>query len=232
MKYVLAVLAIVAAVAALFFRPPQMPTGSGFPVASMVHASSGPAAGGDHGGTAAAPRGGRGRLDGAASSRPRQIVVYVAGEVAKPGVYALPAGARAENALARAGGAKPDADLVAVNLAEPLDDGVEVAVPKLGEPARRSRRSAHPRRRSTHGSRGHGGYRGAGAAAPAQFSLDLNTTDADSLQAVPGIGPALAARIVEYRARNGRFASVDELADISGITPRLQAELAQYVTVR
>jgi competence protein ComEA len=164
------------------------------------------------------------------AEQPR-VVVYVAGEVNKPGVYAFAPGARAQEALARAGGPKPDADLVAVNLAAALDDGAEIAVPKIGAEPSRGRRARGPRVRAAHAPRRHG-RRGRSAPGDAPSgSVDLNAADAAQLETLPGIGPALAERIVEYREINGPFASADELADVSGITPRLQAALAERVVI-
>lgn len=165
-----------------------------------------------------------------APSRPRPsptpggLVVYVAGEVARPGVYRLRAGSRAADALARAGGARPGADLVAVNLAAPLRDGEELVVPRPGAGARAAPRPARsPRRRAGPRSR---------RAAPPALALDLNRADAAALAELPGVGPALAQRIVAFREANGPFASPDELLDVAGITERRFADLAPYVIVR
>jgi competence protein ComEA len=230
MKYVWAGLAIVAAVAALFFRPPSGERGRALPPASNPGVGS-------VGVPLEAPTSGPERV-GAHGGRPRpisaRVVVYVAGEVNKPGVYAFASGARAQEALARAGGPKSDADLVAVNLAAPLDDGAEIAVPKIGEASTRGRRSAGPRARASHAPRGHGRRRrrnGRSEVAPVR-SVDLNAAGASELETLPGLGPALAQRIVEYRDVNGPFTSVDELADVSGITAHLQEELANYLIVR
>jgi competence protein ComEA len=228
-KYVLAGLAVVAAITALVVRPPHgdaVPTApsGGVPTSDVADAAR-----------AGSPL--RGRFS-AHASRQAKVVVYVAGEVVKPGVYSLAAGSRAQDALLRAGGAKADADLVAVNLAAPLEDGTEIAVPQIGAaPAGRARA---PRGRSAHARRGSGGRSSRGghrrgrsdAAAPLPQSIDLNAADVDELEALPGIGPTLAARIIAYRETNGPFASVDELADIAGITPGLQEKIADFVVVR
>jgi competence protein ComEA len=155
--------------------------------------------------------------------------VYIAGEVVKPGLYSLPPGRRANDVLALAGGPKPGADLVAVNLAARVADGDEIVVPKIGSESPRARRSAGPRAHAPHAHARR--KRATPPAAPAP-SIDLNTADESTLEALPGIGPGLARRIVEYREANGPFASVDELADVSGITPRLQDELADAVVIR
>jgi competence protein ComEA len=259
MKYVWAGLAIVAAIAALFFRPPNgewghaLPSAAGPAVGSLGGslAASGASRGADSpwagdaksangvgassSDTIARTIGGdRARFSGGRSGSSARIIVYVAGEVNKPGVYAFASGARAQEALARAGGPKPDADLVAVNLAAPLDDGAEVAVPKIGETRARSRRAAGPRVRSSHAPRGHGRRRRNPRASDngEPRSVDLNAADANQLATLPGLGPALAQRIVDYRDVNGPFTSTDELADVSGITPHVQEELANYLVVR
>jgi competence protein ComEA len=136
-----------------------------------------------------------------------------------PGVYALSGDARAQDALAKAGGPAHDADLVAVNLAAHVVDGDEIAVPRQGEARSASTaRSAH-RRTSAGGARParRRPRRSAVANAP---TVDLNTADENTLAELPGIGATLAARIVEFRTLNGPFASVDGLADVAGITPQ------------
>jgi competence protein ComEA len=218
MKYVFIALAVVAAVAALFFRPP-LPARDPVPVAGQEIGAA----------ISASPSAARAWRVRAA---PRPIVVYVAGEVVSPGLYGLAPGSRVDAALKRAGGAKPDADLVAVNLAAPLDDGMEVAVPKIGAEASHGRRRAGPARDGHASRRGHGRRRHGAQPTPAPQSIDLNAAAEGDLETIPGIGPALAQRIIAYRDSNGPFTSVDELADIAGITPSLQDRLADYVMIR
>ncbi len=131
-------------------------------------------------------------------------VVYVAGAVARPGLYRLAPGARADDAVRLAGGMRPGADPVAVNLAARIADGDEIVVPRIGEATPR------PRGRTPRSRR---------AATPAPASVGLNDAGADALARVPGLGPALAARIVAFRATNGAFANLDELLDVNGMTP-------------
>lgn len=147
---------------------------------------------------------------------PAAAVVYVAGAVARPGLYTLAPGARAAQAVSDAGGFTPAADSAGVNLAERVSDGEEIRVPRVGE------RTPRPSLRSR--------SRARKSAAP--HSVDLNQADAASLALLPGVGTALAQRIVEFRAVNGAFASVDELADVAGITPRRADALAAYVYVQ
>lgn len=165
------------------------------------------------------------RHPGAAPSPAGPVVVYVAGEVVHPGVYSVPSGSRVEAAVRRAGGTRPDADPLAVNLAERVHDGEEIAVPARGTvPLAGPRRAAspHPRR----------GGRTARRAVPAPAqAVDLNTADQSALAALPGIGPQLASRIVAFREANGPFASADELLDVSGITQHRYDAIAPYVLV-
>ena len=161
-----------------------------------------------------------------AAPSPSGVVVYVAGEVVHPGVYRLGAGRRVVDALQLAGDAKPDADLVAVNLAEPLRDGAEIAVPAKGERHIARARTPPARAHTPRGSR-----RSRKRATLPEAPIDLNTADATALAALPGVGAGLAERIVRFRDANGPFDSVDELADVSGITDRRLESLAPYLTV-
>lgn len=142
-------------------------------------------------------------------------VVYVVGAVVHPGLYHLQQGARVNDAVERAGGLRADADPAAVNLAERISDGEEIHVLRMGEtapaPARRSKRKH--------------------ATAVPDAPIDLNAADAQSLASIPGIGPTLAERIVVYRRLNGPFGSLDELADVAGMTQRRIDAMAAYASV-
>ncbi|MBV8580364.1 MAG: helix-hairpin-helix domain-containing protein [Candidatus Eremiobacteraeota bacterium] len=174
-----------------------------------------------------------------------QTLVYVAGDVFRPGVYAVDPLGRVRDAVARAGGTRPDADLVAINLAAHLADGDEIVVPRRGEaaPARDVRGSARSgAKHSSHGSHRKRGHRRRKPAAdgpppvadgpPPVAEVDINSADAAILATVPGIGDGLAERIVAYRAQNGAFASVDELLDVAGITEHRLDALIPYVVAR
>ncbi|UZN01816.1 ComEA family DNA-binding protein [Cellulomonas sp. S1-8] len=147
-----------------------------------------------------------GRVTGDAADPADELVVHVVGAVADPGVVRLPLGSRVAEAVAAAGGSTPEADLAGVNLARVLTDGEQLVLPQVG---------AAP----------------AAVVGPPQDALvDLNTADAVTLEALPGVGPVLAARIVEHRA-GSPFTTVDELDDVSGIGPALLAELRPRVRV-
>jgi competence protein ComEA len=137
-----------------------------------------------------------------------KALVHVAGEVRRPGVYRVGAGARAIEAIRRAGGPTRRADLSALNLAAPLQDGQQVLIPARA-------------------ARGGGGAASAPAAAGGAV-ISLSSATEEELDALDGIGPTLAARIVEWRRAHGGFASVDQLLDVPGIGPaRLEAVRAR-----
>lgn len=133
------------------------------------------------------------------------LVVDVAGAVRRPGLYHLTAGTRIADAVAAAGGATPRADVTLVNLAAPLADGEQVLVPVSGAAA------------------------GAGAGPSTTAPLDLNTASAEQLDALPGVGPATAQKIIDYRQAHGPFRSIDELEAVPGIGPSKLAQLKGLV---
>jgi competence protein ComEA len=148
------------------------------------------------------------RLHRAPPSNATRVLVYVAGEVARPGLYRLASGARVADAIRSAGGTLPDADPLAVNLAASVADGDEVAVVARGAAIARRTRTRTPRSRLA-----------SRRDPPAEASVDPNVADAQTLARVPGIGPAIASRIVALRASDGPFASADQLLDVAGMTP-------------
>ncbi len=158
-----------------------------------------------------------------------EVVVDVVGRVARPGLVRLRPGARVADAIASAGGAKRGADLSALNLARLLIDGEQVRVPKVGE--------APPAAPGSVGGGGPllggagGGSPGAGAGTAAAPAVSLNSADLTMLDSLPGVGPVLAQRIIDWRTEHGRFTSVDELGEVSGIGDVLMARLRPRVTL-
>ena len=139
-----------------------------------------------------------------------QMVVHVAGKVKTPGIVRLPSGSRVLDAVEAAGGPLQGVDLTGLNLARLITDGEQILVgvpPPAGADAAPS-----------------GGSAGVGL-------VNLNTSSAEQLEALPGIGPALAGRILAWRDQHGQFGSVEELQEVSGIGPAIFAELADLVTV-
>jgi competence protein ComEA len=162
----------------------------------------------------------------ARAGRAARIVVYVAGAVRRAGIYELPPSARAFDALRAAGGATAGADMMAVNLAQPLSDGDEVAVPPAG-----TRRSAHTRASAGRAHAHHKKKRHRRDDAPSSV-VDLNAAGESELEDLPGIGPALAERIVAFREQTGPYGSSDDLLDVAGMTQSKLDAIAPYVSVR
>lgn len=154
--------------------------------------------------------------DSPTASAPAEVVVHVAGEVVSPGLVRLPVGSRVADAVAAAGGAGPNADLDAVNLARVLVDGEQVYLPAPGE--------------SVPATSGQGGGAATGSGVAAAL-INLNQASAAELEELPGIGPSLAARIVAWREEHGGFQDVAELDEVSGIGPSLMAQLTPLVTL-
>lgn len=155
---------------------------------------------------------------GAASGREgRGLYVHVAGAVRRPGLYRVPGGSRVAVALARAGGPLRRAEMTAVNLAQPLEDGQQVVVPAaLADGA------------VPGGAVGAGGAAVPGGAA-GEVPISLATATQEQLEGLDGIGPVLAGAIIEYRDANGGFRSVEELQEVDGIGEKRFAALEQAV---
>ena len=156
------------------------------------------------------------------------ILVHVVGAVRRPGLVRLAAGARLEDAVEAAGGATASAQLDAVNLAGVVSDGEQVRVPRRGETP-----TAAPAGAAGSGAADGTGTEaaGAGSSGASATPVDLNTADVAALDALPGIGPVLAQRIVDRRTQGGPFTSVDQLDEVSGIGPTLLARLRDLVRV-
>ncbi|HKD32040.1 MAG TPA: helix-hairpin-helix domain-containing protein [Gaiellaceae bacterium] len=163
--------------------------------------------------TPAAPLPASPGLGASAAAAPHaRVVVDVVGAVRQPGLYRLEQGSRIADAIARAGGATPKAELAQVNLAAPLADGEQVVVPKRGAPGAVPSASGSP----------------SGTATPAA-PVQLSTATLEQLDSLPGVGPATAQKILDYRTKHGAFSSVDELDAVPGIGPKRLEQLRDLV---
>jgi competence protein ComEA len=148
---------------------------------------------------------------------PAPLAVYVNGGVKSPGVYQLPKGSRVQDAIDAAGGFSRSADSSRVNLAALIEDGMQLAVPTktptllplvIG-----------------------GAAHGSTPPAPASGLIDINTADAALLETLPGIGPTIAQRIVDYRTEHGAFQTIEEIMNVPGIGSSTFDKIKDYITV-
>jgi competence protein ComEA len=169
-----------------------------------------------------------------AEEEPGTIFVHVIGAVQKPGIYELPVKSRVFEAVEKAV-PLPEAELQALNLAKLLRDEEKVIVPWAGEAAGDSSNSAqtpglNPGSGSNPGTIGSGSA--AGISSRENEKLDLNTASAQELDdRLPGIGPTLAQRIIEYRQQHGAFRSIEDLQNVAGIGEKRFDQLKDYITV-
>ncbi len=147
------------------------------------------------------------------------IQVYVTGAVEKPGVYRLQSGARVFEAVDMAR-SLPTANLPSINLAQKVEDGQAIVVPTIGEdtpinvPVGGATLGIAPAKP------GNGG------------KVNINTASVQDLDGLPGIGPTIAARIIDYRTSHGAFANIEDLNEVSGIGDKKFADIKDLVTVR
>jgi competence protein ComEA len=151
----------------------------------------------------AAASGGSGGSSFSVEGSGGDIVVHVAGAVRRPGVYRMPAGSRVDDAVSRAGGVAPRADLEAINLAARLADGQQVVVPE----------------------RVPGGGVATAAGAGEEGPISLGTATVEQLEEIEGIGPVTAGDIIEFRDEHGGLSSIDQLDQVSGIGPATMESL-------
>ncbi len=134
-----------------------------------------------------------------------KLLVHVVGAVKDPGVYQVQSGARVMDAIFAAGGFLENADQASINLARPLNDGEQVIVFALGQSENQTGSSK-------------------------TALVNPNNASVAELDSLPGIGPTLAARIIDYRNSNGGFNSISDLAKVAGIGPNLLAKIKSLVT--
>jgi len=148
---------------------------------------------------------------------PAPLVVHVTGAVAEPGVYDLPAGARVLDALEAAGGLLPEAEPGSLNQAAPLTDGDQVIVAAAS---------------SEVGSVSDDGPGPSSSGAPPPGGLvNINTAGLEELESLPGIGPSIAQRIIDYREANGPFSKTADIVNVSGIGPATFEQIKDRITV-
>ena len=161
-------------------------------------------------------------------SSSKVLIVYVCGAVSEPGVYELSFGSRINDAVIAAGGFSEEADTTYVNLAAEISDGAKLRIPTLVE---------------TEEIKGKGNVLSEEFYSFDKTGLDVETKSVNSglininsateeeLTTLPGIGDSIAARIVKYRQQNGKFNSIEDVMNISGIKDKLFSKIKEYITV-
>jgi len=146
-----------------------------------------------------------------------KIVIHITGAVNKPGVYELSEGDRVKDAISAAGGASSDADLTNINLAQKLRDEDKIYVPRIGEFENLEQTSGNiiP-----------------GINPSEAGKIDINSADIAQLDSLPGIGPATAQKIIDYREQNGPFKTIEELKNVSGIGDKKFEDIKDKITAR
>lgn len=143
----------------------------------------------------------------------KPIVVHITGAVPRPGVYALPEGARVQDAISAAGGFLAEAEKTGINLARALEDGEQLDIPYMEGFA-----PVVPTIEEE-------------IFVPQSDLIDINTATTFELETLPGIGPTTAQKIVEHRETNGPFLSIEDIGDVPGIGPATYEEIKDLITV-
>ena len=193
-----------------------------------------------------------------AANPTNEIVVHVAGAVKKPGVYHLPAGSRNDDAIQKAGGPTAEANTDGLNLASRVEDGSQLYLPTrkqhpeggadaptttstsapisaVSSPATKasvkpvSKSGAKSSAKTAGGAKG---GKGGKLSDPAQGTVNINTANAEELQRIPGIGPAMAERILDFRKQNGKFTAPEDMLQISGIGEKKFARMQPFIRVK
>lgn len=151
-------------------------------------------------------------------AEPEKIVIHVAGAVKNPGVYTLEEGKRVKDAIEIAGGSLPEADLLRLNLAQKIHDEDKLYVPQIGETPDESESTSY------------GVTVGEGLKDDGK--IDINTAGEAELTQLPGIGPVTAQKIIDYRAANGSFKSIDDIKNVSGIGDKKFEQIKDKIKVR
>ena len=211
-------------------RAQSLGTAKSAAVAASAQASArspAPASGVGNGGAGPASSGGA--TSGGDTAGSGQIVVDVDGAVAHPGLYKLPPDSRVQAALAAAGGLSPQADAHRINRAAKLHDGQKLYVLSQGESTPPQAASSGQGCEGQSCTGAEGGV--AGSDTEGQGLVNINTANATQLTQLPGVGPAIAQKIIDYRTANGPFTSVDDLTKVPGIGAAKLAQIKSHARV-
>lgn len=150
-----------------------------------------------------------------------KIVIHIAGQVANPGIVELKDGARIVEAIEAAGGVTSDANLEKINLAYILEDGMKVYIPSIADEDE-----------NNYVTTGSSGVSSNSSNATQTLKININTASVDDFSKIPGIGSSIASRIVEYRKENGKFSTVEDIKNVSGIGDAKFNNIKSYIYVK
>ena len=159
------------------------------------------------------------------NSTDNSIIVYICGAVKESKVITLPEDSRISDAIDAVGGLTDDADLTNINLAYILEDGEKIYIPKKGEELQNEASIVSS---SVQGS----SYSNYSATSTKSNKININKATQTELETIPGVGPSTALKIIEYREQNGKFSSIEDIKNVSGIGDAKYKKMKDYITVK
>ena len=167
------------------------------------------------------------------------IVVHVSGAINIEGIVELEAGSRIANAIEKAGGVKENADMTDINLAYPLEDGMKIHIPTKEETeANKNNENMIDESYVTSSSGGvsskedTNSTQGSSKLTTSNEKVNINTATQEELDTLPGIGPSIASKIIDYREQNGKFNSIEEIKEVSGIGDAKYEKIKDSITIK
>ncbi len=167
------------------------------------------------------------------------IVVHISGAVNIEGIVELEAGSRIANAIEKAGGVKENADMTDINLAYPLEDGMKIHIPTKEETeANKNNENMIDERYIISSSGGvsskedTNSIQGSSKSTTSNAKVNINTATQEELDTLPGIGPSIASKIIDYREQNGKFNSIEEIKEVSGIGDAKYQKIKDSITIK
>lgn len=146
-----------------------------------------------------------------------KIIIYIAGQVRKEGVYELDENSRITDAIEIAGGLKEDANIENINLAEVLEDGMKIYIPDKKESNNNQSKNTNLIQKNTENTTENSKKTNTDNKQNQNTKININTATQTELETLPGIGPSIALKIINYRKDNGKFKNIDDIKNVSGI---------------
>ncbi|MCX7919894.1 MAG: helix-hairpin-helix domain-containing protein [bacterium] len=160
------------------------------------------------------------------------VIVHITGAVNNPGIYHLPFGSRLYDAITTAGDTTKQADINQLNLAEFIQDGEKIVVPFIGQAGESKSDLTQTQQWQVYAPPAGGALALPSSKSRQSGKINVNTASQSELETLPGIGPKLAQRIIQYRQEHGAFQRVEDLILVSGIGPKKMEQIKDSITVR